>query len=304
MRRTKIVTHFGKAHRDEFLACCVVLFHEFRRGHLAYIERRLVSSSDLNDSGVWVIDTGERYEPEALNFDHHHIATDLCSLDMVMRHILGDNTYQIYRAVSPWLKSTAIHDNDGAQNAAEKLGMHIRAYMATRSPIEKFILDRFSEVMVVQPDTYLTLMMRDIGRMIIASAEEFVDTLPSIMANTPPPFDHKGIRVWDVRTINSEDSATQAMLNQHASTKGVDLMISSASRTTGGIGLYRQSWAEHKADLQLAKGHPAVKFVHKNGYYATTHTEVDDATILQIIDLAINLPTKHHSSNVPNLPAQ
>lgn len=290
MKRIKIVTHFGKAHRDEFLACCVILFSEYRRGHLCFIERRIASHSDVNSPETWVVDTGTAYEPEKLNFDHHHIQTEMCALDMVLLHVLGEHVYGNYRAVSPWLKNTAIQDNGGAKVASDKLGLDLGTYMSTRSPIEKFVLDRFAETMVIHCESHLALLMRDIGRMIVTAAEHLNDELPNMINDTPSPVDHHGIRVWDIRSLICDDSTSLAVINQAAFTRGVDLMISTTGRSGGGTGLYRQAWAKNKVDLSLVKDHPNVKFAHKNGYYAVTNHEADDTIILEIITAAMTNP--------------
>ncbi len=287
MKRTKIVTHYGKAHRDEFLACCVIFFHEYRRGSVCYVERRVVTQTDLASSNVWVVDTGNTYEPEKLNFDHHHLSTEQCSLDMVLRHILGEHVYASYRAVSPWLKNTALQDNNGAKYAAEKLGMELNTYMSTLSPVEKFVLDKFAETMVVNSETYLASMMRDIGRMIVTAAEHMNDDLPAMINNTPSPVEHRGVRLWDIRCLTSDDSTSLAVINQAAYARGVDLLISSTGRAGGGFGLYRQAWAKNKLDLSRIKDPEKIKFAHKNGYYAVTVADLSDDEIMQIIDQAI-----------------
>lgn len=296
MKRTKIITHYGKAHRDEFLACCVVFFNEYRHGRLCFVERRVATQTDLASPTTWVIDTGNEYAPERLNFDHHHFPTEMCALDMVLLHILGEQVYNSYRAVSPWLKSTSLHDNGGAKVAADKLGMDLHVYMSTKSPIEKFVLDRFAETMVIHCDTHLALLMRDIGRMIVAGAEHLHDELPNLISNTPSPVDHFGLRLWDIRSVQCDEPTCLAILNQAAFSRGVDLMISSTGRSGGGVGIYRQSWAKAKIDLSLVKDHPLVKFAHKNGYYAVTISDVDDADLLKIIAAATESPPNHHTS--------
>lgn len=287
MKRTKIITHYGKAHRDEFLACCVILFQEYRNGRLCYIERRVASQTDLANPNVWVVDTGNEYAPDRLNFDHHHLQNDMCALDMVLRHVLGENAYSNYRAVSPWLKSTTAQDNGGAKIAADKLGLELNVYMATRSPIEKFVLDRFAETMVIHCESHIAILMRDIGRMIVTGAEYLNEDLPGLIGKTPMPIDHHGVRLWDIRALTTDDTTALAVINQAAFARGVDLMISSTGRSGSGVGLYRQSWVKDKIDLNLVKDHPNVKFAHKNGYYAVTTAEITDDIIMEIVTAAI-----------------
>lgn len=291
MKRAKIITHYGKAHRDEFLACCVILFHEYRIGRMGFVERRVISAADLASPDIWVVDSGGIYNPSNLNFDHHNMNDETCALDMVLRHILGDATYETYRAVSPWLKNTAIQDSSGAKVASERLNIDLNAYMSTRSPIEKFVLERFAETMVIHAESHLALLMRDIGRMIITGAEQVNGELPDMINNTPSPVDHNGVRLWDIRSLTTDDATALAVINQAAHARGVDIMISAAGKVGGGgFGLYRQAWAKDKVDFMLIKDHALVKFAHKNGYYAVISPEADDNTIMEIVTLAIPKP--------------
>jgi len=286
MRRTKIITHYGKAHRDEFLACCIVFFTEYRYGRTCVLERRVATQTDLASPNVWVVDTGNVYDPTHLNFDHHQIHGDMCSLDMVLKHTLGDDVYQSFRAVSPWLKNTTTQDNSGAKVAADRLNIDLSTYMSTRSPIEKFVLSRFSETMIIHCESYLSALMRDIGRMIVTDAEHVSDELPDMINSLPSPSDHNGLRIWDIRSMVSDDSTALAVINQAAHQRGVEIMISSTGRSGGGFGLYRQAWAKSKIDLSLLKDQPQVKFTHKNGYYAVIDSSLDDNAIIQLLDSA------------------
>jgi hypothetical protein len=210
----------------------------------------------------------------------------MCSLDMVLKHTLGDDVYQSFRAVSPWLKNTTTQDNSGAKVAADRLNIDLSTYMSTRSPIEKFVLSRFSETLIIHCESYLSALMRDIGRMIVTDAEHVSDELPDMINSLPSPSDHNGLRIWDIRAMVSDDSTALAVINQAAHQRGVEIMISSTGRSGGGFGLYRQAWAKSKIDLSLLKDQPQVKFTHKNGYYAVIDSSLDDNAIIQLLDSA------------------
>ena len=66
-----IVTHPGGAHKDEFLACSVLLAQT-----PSSILRREPTEEDLSDPQVLVVDVGGRLEPELGNFDHHQFPRD------------------------------------------------------------------------------------------------------------------------------------------------------------------------------------------------------------------------------------
>lgn len=66
-----ILTHPGSAHKDEFLACCVLLAET-----PVPISRREPTPADLADPGVAVIDVGHLHDPALNNFDHHQLPRD------------------------------------------------------------------------------------------------------------------------------------------------------------------------------------------------------------------------------------
>ncbi|MEM6821799.1 MAG: MYG1 family protein, partial [Verrucomicrobiota bacterium] len=77
----KIVTHPGSAHKDDFLACSLLISL-----HDVPIERRLPSDRELTNPEVCLIDIGHEHKPELLNFDHHQFPRDhvpTCSLSLV-----------------------------------------------------------------------------------------------------------------------------------------------------------------------------------------------------------------------------
>jgi uncharacterized UPF0160 family protein len=61
-----IVTHPGGAHKDDFLACSVLLSF-----WPVTVFRRDPTNGDLEDSSECVVDVGNRHEPAEMNFDHH-----------------------------------------------------------------------------------------------------------------------------------------------------------------------------------------------------------------------------------------
>ena len=61
-----IVTHPGGAHKDDFLACSLLVAR-----HGVPIFRRDPSEEELADPTIAVVDVGHFHEPEKNNFDHH-----------------------------------------------------------------------------------------------------------------------------------------------------------------------------------------------------------------------------------------
>ncbi|MFH0768070.1 MAG: MYG1 family protein, partial [Chloroflexota bacterium] len=86
MKAQLIITHPGSAHFDEVTAVSLILSvytdTEFR------IERREPVPAELDDPDVWVVDIGDRHEPEKRNFDHHQ-DTDCPAAFVLVAEYLG-----------------------------------------------------------------------------------------------------------------------------------------------------------------------------------------------------------------------
>ncbi len=68
MKKIKIITHSGRFHADEIFAVALLgLFYK------TDIKRKTtVSSGELNDKNIIIIDIGNNYSEELNNYDHHH----------------------------------------------------------------------------------------------------------------------------------------------------------------------------------------------------------------------------------------
>ncbi len=69
MKAQLIITHPGSAHFDEVTAISLILAVHADTGF--HIERRDPVLVELENPNVWVVDIGDRHEPEKHNFDHH-----------------------------------------------------------------------------------------------------------------------------------------------------------------------------------------------------------------------------------------
>ena len=96
--RSLIITHPGRAHFDEFFAVSLVLAVDSAADFS--IQRRNPTKEELDDPNVWVIDIGERYEPERRNFDHHQDVDIHASFVLVSDYL--NLTRQMYPLCRWW----------------------------------------------------------------------------------------------------------------------------------------------------------------------------------------------------------
>ena len=112
MKVKNIVTHPGQAHRDEFLACCLILA---AKNTEISIERREPTEEEMLDHMVYVVDIGGRHQPGANNFDHHQRGREeepICSITLIMEDLLGWDM-ELAREVFPWLGFSELLDGRG-----------------------------------------------------------------------------------------------------------------------------------------------------------------------------------------------
>ena len=134
-----IVTHMGGAHKDDFLACCL-LAHL----HGVSIERREPTDQDLENPSICVVDVGAIHDLERNNFDHHQFPRDappLCALSLVLQSL---GLYEDALSFCAWLRPAEWLDTLGPNEAAKRMEIPRTALSALNSPIDMTLLNRFA----------------------------------------------------------------------------------------------------------------------------------------------------------------
>jgi len=142
-----IITHPGGAHKDDFLACSLMV-----SVHGVPIVRRDPSEQELDDPSVCIIDVGGRHEPEKNNFDHHQFPRDhtpTCALSLILQHL---GMYEDAQMFCDWLEPAEWFDCRGPQKTAEWLGVPREVVGKLNSPIDISMLRRFAKL---TPDSEL-----------------------------------------------------------------------------------------------------------------------------------------------------
>ncbi|MDA9118652.1 MYG1 family protein [Opitutales bacterium] len=158
----KIITHPGGAHKDEFLACCVLLANDS-----VSILRQEATDQDLSDPQVVVVDVGHRHEPQLNNFDHHQFPRDAeptCSLSLVLSKL---GIYEDARSFCPWLEVAEWFDCRGPNDTADWLGLDREVVGKLNSPIDITILQGFAKQMEHNPGEPIWEVMQMIGKELV-----------------------------------------------------------------------------------------------------------------------------------------
>ncbi len=281
-----IITHPGSAHKDDFLACSVLLAK-----HQVAVERRDPTDEELADPSIAVVDIGQQHDPELNNFDHHQFPRDhvpTCSLSLVLQHL---GLYDDARRFCDWLEPAEWFDCRGAIDTAKYLGVEREVINKLNSPIDVSLLRAFASETQLQPESPLWSMMHLIG-------SNLVDYISSMQTQLQFLRDH--VACWQI---------------DHAGTSHKILFIEKADHlpdnVRSGIGFYvdEMGWRsevigvaypdsrgggygisrfeDHQSlDFTRVIDEPDVHFAHARGFLAKTSAN-DPARLKALISASL-----------------
>ena len=282
MSFTRILTHPGSSHKDEFLACCVLLAE-----NPVPVVRREPGAEDLADAMTAVVDVGHEHDPAAGNFDHHQFPNDhppTCSLSLVLGHL---GLYEDARAFCDGLEPAEWFDTRGPVATARWLGVERETLFKFNSPIETTLLRRFAQVRELEPGDPLWEVMRWIGM-------DLLDYLRTLRAR----LDYIGEvgEFWEIETQNgsfrvlymprdeavSDDSSAglARFIDMHPTIGEVAGLVYPDRRGTG-FGLSRHK--DHpRLDFTRIADCEDVHFAHARGFVAKT-SSCDRARLRELL---------------------
>jgi hypothetical protein len=159
MRRfTGILTHPGSAHKDEFLACCLLA-----AVHEAPIFRREPTQADLDNPALAVVDVGGEDDAVRGNFDHHQFPKDhppICSLSLVLMDL---GLYEDARLYCDWLEVAEWFDTRGPVETAAWLGVERELLAKLNSTVDLTLLRRFAGMSEIRAGEPMWEVMRWVG---------------------------------------------------------------------------------------------------------------------------------------------
>jgi len=269
---TSIITHPGGAHKDDFLACAVLL----TQAPVA-IQRRDPTEADLADASTAVLDIGHQHDAALHNFDHHQLPRDhvpTCALSLVLQHL---SIYDDAREFCSWLEVAEWFDCRGPLETAQWLGIGRDAVSKLNSPLDITILRRFASQTEHQPGEPIWEIMRMIG-------QDLVDYVTNLRARLDFVAQHA--EVWTLGANGSEFKAlfmpraeplsdeASAGFGYHVEKLGLQeevlALVYPDNRGTG-YGMRRFNDDTRMEFTQLA-GEADVHFTHARGFIAKTST--------------------------------
>lgn len=267
-----IITHPGGAHKDDFLACSVLLSN-----HPVSIFRRDPTEQELEDPEVAVVDIGHQHDPELNNFDHHQLPRDhepTCALSLVLQKF---EIYEDTKEFCSWLETTEWFDCRGPHDTAEWLGVDREAMAKLNSPLDVTMFQAFAKQKELHPGEPVWEVMKMMGTDLVqyvtglrgrinqvAKIEEFWDLgqgedmikVAFVPRTEPEVEEASGGLAWRIKELGLEEE--------------VVAMVYPDSRG-GGYGMRR--YDDNLAlDFSQLSEQPDVHFTHNRGFIAKTST--------------------------------
>ena len=267
---SSIITHPGGAHKDDFLACAVLLFQ-----HQVSIFRREPLESDLLDSSIAVLDVGGEHAPERLVFDHHQFPRDhvpTCALSLVLQYL---GIYEDAREFCPWLEVAEWFDCRGPKDTAKWLDMDRETLAKLNSPLDITLLKNFAAQTEHHPGEPIWEVMRMIGRDLV----EFITNLRSKL-NEVSQFtevwnlkkDKDEFKVLFLPRISSLPEGASDVLGYQVRALGLEkeiIAVLSPDSRGQGYGMRRYN-DDARMDFSKVEGEADVHFAHARGFIAKT----------------------------------
>ena len=281
-----VVTHPGGAHKDDLLACCVLIS---RFG--CAIERREPTAADLADEAVAVVDVGGEHEPARHNYDHHHFPREhppTCALSLVLDAI---GVYDDARTFCDWLEPAEWFDSRGPKKTAEWLGVPRRAVSQLHSPIDGTLLRRFAASNAHRPGEVVYEYMKLVGDDLLAylrdvrAGIERVDAVCERWA-----VDAHGEVVETVFVPRSDDALDDPSANaaRYVRAMGLEHRIGALvypDRRGDGYGIARYE-DDPRLDFSRVEREPDVRFAHVSGFVCKTDA-TDPDRLRELIRAAV-----------------
>ncbi len=272
----RIVTHPGNAHKDDFMAVSLLLamFDQ------AEVLRREATAEDLADEGTYLIDVGMEHDPARHNFDHHQDRSLPCAFHLLMQYL---GFHEKARKVFGWYTHLSQMDVRGPHHVAESLGVDIGVLFAASSPIDGFILSRFSAVSVLRPGDALYQLMREFGQDLLAMMAKKARRLEELeaQAEVVPLGEYKAV----VSRIAEEPKLSMELYLNQLNDPAVVMSIFPSNRGSGWELLRLGN--NSRVDFRLVAHHDQIRFVHVNGFVAKTRTLMPLEEVLPIAAAAI-----------------
>ena len=273
---SKIITHPGSAHKDDFLSTSVLL----ATLHDAEVYRCEPTQADLDDSDTFVVDVGMEYDPIRRNFDHHQDTSLPCAFHLLLQHL---GLHEAATQAFAWYPYMSMIDVRGAYRTAEHLGIDTDILFTTSSPIDGYILANFSQIDSLNKNDMLYVLMKDFGRDMISLVKRKMERFErlKVEAKIVPIKQYKAV----FSAIDDSPKLSMDMYLRYLADEDIVMNIIPSNRCKG--------WElvrigdNTMIDFRSIARCPEIRFVHGSGFLAKTHTQLSLEEVLPLACQAV-----------------
>lgn len=265
MKAELIITHPGSAHFDEVTAVSLIL--AVHADNVFKIERREPAPAELDNPDVWVVDTGNRHEPEKRNFDHHQ------SLDCPAAFVLVADYLGLAETMSvmSWWNFKDEVDRFGPVRSSLKF--HAGDDLVNRNPMEIWLTGNFA----AGPGAALP-MLKDFGTQMIEDARMLKKQIDFWKTS-------RRLVIAGVPAMIGETRESAGLEEFRRLDKNPPDIVISLARRDEGWRLFRYEGTP--VDFSLIAGCPEVAFAHKSGFMATTKERLGMDGLIELVSKAV-----------------
>jgi hypothetical protein len=279
-----ILTHPGSAHKDDFLACCLLIAR-----YILPVWRRDPEPADLDDPGILVVDVGGEHQPARGNFDHHQFPAEhepVCSLSLVLQHL---GLYEDARTFCEWLEPTEWFDSRGPFATADWLGIERSVVNRLNSPVDITLLRRFAQKRELEPGDPVWEVMRMVGEdlfMYLRTLRERLDYVATHATILEVGGEGSRVKVLYMPRTDPMPDDPSSGLGRYIEQIGekIDGLIY-PDRRGAGFGLSRHDDSD-RLDFTRIADEADVHFAHARGFVAKT-SATDLARLTELVARAL-----------------
>lgn len=264
---TKIITHGGQAHRDEFIACCLIAALDRSTESIKRVPHSLFHFG-MQSEGDYVVDVGLEHNPHMRRFDHHQFGKDVpceAAFALVAKYFGMEQCESVF----PWWHVSSEMDVRGPKAVAQRYGISTDELYSLLSPIEAQLLRLFEQQETI--DGHVFALMRSMG---IGWSDYLHDTLrarkvyamQAIVVTAETLVGE--INYLDTTMISEQNEA----VSRQMAVEKCCAVIVSKDKTGNGVSLFRVD-DDPRIDFAQLEGDPDILFAHKGGFIAKTKTQ-------------------------------
>jgi hypothetical protein len=260
-----IITHPGSAHFDEVTAISLIMAVHNRTAFT--IERREPTTEELDNPKTWVVDVGDRYDPDKRNFDHHQDVKCPAAFILVAEYLGLLETM----SVLPWWDFKDNVDRIGAGRASVQFSAGDE--LVNKNPVEIWLTDYF-----VSNTSKALPLLKSFGTNIIHSARTLKRQVDFWKSSTR-------LVIAGVPAMMGETRESAGLEEFRRREKDPPDIVISLDRRSEGWRLFRYEGTP--VDFSKITGEPEVEFAHKSGFMAKTRERLSKEELIKLVSKAV-----------------